>query len=109
MFVDDLSTLVDYGHLAQIKESKPDHLWFAAYSNFKHMIRKTLSGVEYLHQRGIVHRDIKGIILCLYGVNTFKMTQCSVLILPLVILCLSALVLVKLFTLLSCQCLVRVK
>ena len=56
----DLSSLVDHGHLAQIKENKPDYAWLTALSNFKHIIRKTLRGVEYLHKCGIVHRDIKG-------------------------------------------------
>ena len=66
LFSGDISSLVDYGTLESIREKKPEHSWQMACSNAKHVLKKVLCGLEYLHSLGVAHRDIKGEKLYLF-------------------------------------------
>lgn len=69
-FSGDISSLVDYGTLESIREKKPEDSWQMACSNAKHVLKKALCGLEYLHSLGVAHRDIKGEKLYLFlGIN----------------------------------------
>ena len=74
----DISTLVDYGTLESIRDKKPEDSWQMAHSNAKHILKKALCGLKYLHSLGVVHLDIKGKRDCTHFLGINNLWLCMV-------------------------------